>query len=134
MRGLFTLLQGYFAPTLSIDEQTMYIAGGPGDGRHFIIKAIHRKGAGWTKPEIYLKANFGLYDYMPTRSGTAYVGSNARQGNLNNFDTYNFCSLRIKGTDTLIKSLGDAYKINNQLDRQKWLMKKAAQLRSRLII
>jgi hypothetical protein len=105
-QGPFTLLQGYFAPTLSIDGQTMYVAGGPGDGKNFIIREIHRKGAGWTEPKVYLKAGFGLYDYMPTRSGTAYVGSNARQGSLENFDTYDFCALKIKGMDTLVKSLG----------------------------
>lgn len=105
-QGPVTLLQGYFAPTFSMDGQTLYVSGGKSDGEHFIQWEMHRKGDGWTGPDAYLKADFGLYDFMPTLSGTGYVGSNGRQGSMQDFDTYDFCSLKINGRDTLVQSLG----------------------------
>ena len=104
--GPFTLLKGYYAPTLSIDQQTMYLAGGKGDGKHAFVYAIHRQGTGWSQPEVSLKASFGLYDFMPTKSGTFYAGSNGRQGNIRNFQTYDFCSLKFNKGDTAVQSLG----------------------------
>jgi hypothetical protein len=105
-QGPFTLVQGYYAPTFSTDGQTLYLSGGKGDGKHRFLYAVHRQGDGWTQPEVYWKLNFGFYDYMPTNSGTGYVGSNARQGDKFNFKTYDFCSFHINGADTVIQSLG----------------------------
>lgn len=106
-QGPFTVAQGYGTPTFSIDGQTLYMTGGKGDGKHSFLWAVHRQGDGWTQqPEVIYKLDFGFYDYMPTRRGTGYVGSNARQGNRRNFKTYDFCSFRINGKDTLIQSLG----------------------------
>jgi hypothetical protein len=105
-QGPVTLLQGYSGPTFSMDGQTLYISGGKGDGVHSILHEIHRKGEGWTDPDIFVKAGFGFYDFMPTRSGTGYVGSNARHGNRRDFKTYDFCSFRVSGADTVIQSLG----------------------------
>jgi hypothetical protein len=105
-QGPFTLVQGYYAPTFSMDGQILYVSGGKGDGKHIFLWAMHRQTNGWTAPEPFYKMNFGFYDFMPTRSGTGYVGSNARQGNMRNFKTYDFCSFRINGADTLIQSLG----------------------------
>ena len=105
-KGPFDLTKGYYMPTLSADGKTMYIAGGKGDGKHMFIRALHRQGNGWSEPEVYLKADFGLYDLMPTNGGTFYVGSNGRQGNMRNFQTYDFCSLKINKGDTVVQSLG----------------------------
>jgi hypothetical protein len=105
-QGPLTLLKGYYAPTFSMDGQTLYVSDGTSDGKHIIQREIHRKGDGWTNPDIFLKASFGFYDFMPTRSGTGYVGSNARQGTIFDFNTYDFCSFRINGADTVIQSLG----------------------------
>jgi hypothetical protein len=105
-QGPFILCDGYSSPTFSIDQQTLYLAGGKGDGKHSFVSAIHRQGEGWSKPEIYLEAGFGLYEFMPTKSGTFYVGSNGRQGNLRDYKTYDFCSLTINKGDTVVKSLG----------------------------
>ena len=65
-----------------------------------------RVGDGWSEPIIYLKKDYGLYDFMPTRSGTCYVASNGMQGDRKNFQTCDFCSLRFSGKDTLVQSLG----------------------------
>src|ERR1700722_14955249 len=104
--GPFVLARGFYTPSLSADGKTMYLAGVRGDNQHSFFYAVHRKGEGWTQPEVFLKTTFGLYDLMPANSGLFYVGSNGRQGNVRNFQTYDFCSLRINKGDTLIKSLG----------------------------
>jgi hypothetical protein len=105
-QGPFILNQGYYAPTFSTDQQTMYLAGGKGDGKHAFVYAVHRQGDGWSQPEVYLKADYGMYDFMPTESGTFYMGSNARQGDKKNYQTYDFCSLKINPGDTVVQSLG----------------------------
>jgi len=105
-KGPYTLLEGYYAPTFSMDGQTLYVSDGKSDGKHIFQGEIHRKGDGWSVPDHFLAVSFGFYDFMPTRSGTGYVGSNARQGNLFDFNTYDFCSFRINGSDTVIQSLG----------------------------
>jgi hypothetical protein len=43
---------------------------------------------------------------MPTLSGTCYAGSNGTQGNRRDYRTYDFCSLKFNGGDTVVKSLG----------------------------
>jgi len=63
-------------------------------------------GDGWTEPSVYLKKEYGLYDFMPTLSGTCYVASNAHKGNRKDYTTYDFCTLTFTKTDTLIQSLG----------------------------
>jgi len=105
-QGPFLLTTGYYAPTFSIDQQTLYLAGGKGDGKHSFVYAAHRQGKRWSEPEVYLKADFGMYDFMPSKSGTCYVSSNARQGKINNFQTYDFCSLKFNKGDTVVESLG----------------------------
>jgi YHS domain-containing protein len=104
-RGPFVLNYGYYAPTFSIDGKSMYFAG-KGDGKHAIAWISHRNKTGWTNPVAFLKMDYGLYDLMPTRSGTFYVGSNAGKGNMNDFSKYDFCTLAITKTDTVVKSLG----------------------------
>ena len=106
--GPFVLFAHYYAPTFSINDSTMYLEGGKGDGKHAFVYQSKRTANGWSEPSVYLKTDFGLYDFMPTQSGTSYVGSNARQGNITDLNTYYFCELKISGKDTLIKSLGPA--------------------------
>lgn len=111
--GPFILIEHYYAPTFSMDGQTLYLEGGQKDTLHSVIWQIHKKpgggrkpGGGWTDPSIYLKKDYGLYDFMPTSSGVAYVGSNAHQGKRRDYSTYDFCALKMSATDTTIESLG----------------------------
>lgn len=105
-KGPFILNERYYAPTFSIDGNSLYFLGGQGDGVHDFVWQSKRKPGGWTEPSIYLKKDYGLYDYMPTTTGVSYVGSNAHQGSIKDFSTYDICELRISGKDTTIKSLG----------------------------
>jgi len=104
--GPFVLNEHYYAPTFSIDDKTLYFLGGKEDSLHALVWKSERTGDGWTKPSVYLKKDYGRYDFMPTHSGTCYVASNAHQGNQKDFTTYDFCTLTFTKTDTLIQSLG----------------------------
>jgi len=104
-KGPLVVLPGYFTPTLSMDGQDLYLSG-PSDSAHSTVWVSHRAGKTWSTPEVYLKKRYGLYNFMPTRNGIAYVGSNGRQGSLSDFQTYDFCALRMGAIDTLIESLG----------------------------
>ena len=104
--GPFVLNAFYYAPTFSIDNKTLYFLGGQGDGKHAFVWQSKRTPTGWTDPVVYLKKDYGLYDFMPTRSGVCYVGSNAHQGDRKDFSTYDICTLTMSAKDTVIKSLG----------------------------
>ena len=49
---------------------------------------------------------FRYYNFMPTKSGVFYVGSNGNSGSKSDYSTYDFCTLTISKKDTIIKSLG----------------------------
>ncbi|MDO6431633.1 putative Ig domain-containing protein [Flavitalea sp. BT771] len=99
--GPFVLNTQFYAPTFSMDGKTLYFLRQKGE-----VYRSSRTSNGWTEPEIYLKMNYGLYDYMPVRSGISYAGSNAHQGDIKDWSTYDFCTFSIKGKDTVIASLG----------------------------
>ncbi len=105
-KGPFILNEHYNAPTFSMDGQTLYFAGGKGDGVHAFVWRSQRKPGGWTEPGEYLKESYGLYNFMPTLSGKCYVGSNANQGSLNDYNSYDICELTLAAKDTMIRSLG----------------------------
>lgn len=88
-------------PTLSIDETKLFF--NDNDSK---IWQSERVGNVWTPPVVMLHKKYGLYNFQPTNSGTYYVGSNANQGDRNDYTSYDFCTLTISGNDTIIKSLG----------------------------
>ena len=100
--GPLLLAEHCYAPTFSMDGQTIYLQGRGKGG----VWQTHRTKDGWTEPEPYLEKKYGLYDFMPTLSGNIYVGSNANQGDIKDWSTYNFCRITVLNHDTTIKSLG----------------------------
>ncbi|AYL94515.1 hypothetical protein [Mucilaginibacter celer] len=109
--GPMVLHRGYHTPTFSIDGKSMYLAGGQGDGRHAFTWISHRNKTGWTEPKLFLKKDFGLYDLMPTQSGTFYIGSNTDTGKTKDYSNYDFCTFK-PGNPDVVKSLGPV--INTQ--------------------
>jgi hypothetical protein len=106
-KGPFILNEHYYAPTFSIDGRSLYLEGGQPDSLHaHIWRSDRTTNGGWTEPALFLQTDFGLYDLMPTNSGTFYIGSNGRQGSRRNYSTYDFCTLNISTNDTIVKSLG----------------------------
>jgi len=107
--GPVTVFPQKYAPTFSVDGQSLYLLGGAdkSDTTHAKVYRSRRKaGGGWTEPEVYLRTSFGTYMYMPTLSGTAYIASNVHAGQLKNYGDYDVSTLRIAGGDTVVKSLG----------------------------
>lgn len=106
--GPFVLNEHYYAPTFSVDNQTLYFLGsGQGDAKQSLVWQSRRTSAGWTTPEVYLSKDYGLYDFMPTASGTCYVGSNVHPGKRKDFQDYDISELKMTPTDTTIRSLGE---------------------------
>jgi hypothetical protein len=104
--GPFVLNKNYYAPTFSIDGSSLYFLGGTPDSLHSVVWYSKRIKGGWTDPDIYLKKTYGLYDFMPTKSGTAYVGSNVNGGKRKDFNSYDICVFQMFKKDTAVKSLG----------------------------
>jgi hypothetical protein len=65
-----------------------------------------RTEGGWSAPVPLFEKTFGLYDFMPTASGNAYVGSDPSPEDVKNGITYAFSLLTISNGDVSVKSLG----------------------------
>lgn len=104
--GPFVLNAHYYAPTFSVDNQTLYFLGGKGDGKHSFVWQSHRTANGWSEPEVYLEKSYGLYDFMPAKSGNCYAGSNVHPDKRTDFTDYDISELKMSAKDTTIKSLG----------------------------
>ncbi len=100
--GPIVLDSGLYAPTLSMDNQSLYFLGG-GKG---VIMQSRKTATGWTSPEIYLKRNYGIYDFMPTNSGRMYGASNIN-GNANDFSKYDISIIPESSDDTMAHTLGE---------------------------
>jgi len=95
------LIENLATPTLSIDETKLFLGGQNSD-----VWQSERVNDVWSTPKLFLDKKYGLYNFQPTNGGVYYVGSNANQGSKNDYSTYDFCTLLISTTDTIIKSLG----------------------------
>lgn len=100
--GPYAIFRHYFAPAFSADGNTIYLEGGKWVEKHAIVWQSHRTAKGWSEPEIYLMKPYPLYDFMPTASGTSYIGSMADTGRRD----MDICMLKIAGADTTVQSLG----------------------------
>lgn len=88
-------------PALSMDETKLYFGGKNSD-----VWQSEKINNAWSTPTLFLDKQYGLYNFQPTNSGVFYVGSNATEGSKRDYSTYDFCTLTISKTDTVIKSLG----------------------------
>jgi len=100
--GPMVLNEHYSAPTFSPDYKTLFFTGG-GFG---MVWQSHRAGNGWSTPELYLKRNYEVYDFMPTISGNKYVGSNGTWGKPQNYNAWRFSMMPASNADTTIQDLG----------------------------
>jgi Putative Ig domain len=101
-QGPKTLVKQYYAPVFSMSGDTIFLNGG-GKGN---IMEMHRTAKGWSDAGLFMKRSYGLYDFMPTRSGRMYAASNVN-GPVSDFSCYDICVMQPLSTgDTTIKSLG----------------------------
>ena len=91
------------SPTFSMDENVLYMRHG---NMRNVWKAS-RTADGWSAPAAYLEPGFGVYDFMPTRSGRAYVGSEADAEDEKHGVTYSFSTLTMTDGKPVVKSLGE---------------------------
>jgi Putative Ig domain/WD40-like Beta Propeller Repeat len=100
--GPTTLVRQFYAPVFSPGSDTLFFIGGGKGG----VTQMHRCPRGWSEPETFLKRSYGLYDFMPTRSGNIYAASNIN-GSINDYTCYDICVMAPPGSgDTTIHSLG----------------------------
>lgn len=92
----------FVSPTLSIDGSALYFR----QGNMHNVWQSHRVAGGWSAPAAFLDTKFGLYDFMPTRSGTFYVGSDPDTDDASHGSTMVFSTLTLSGTDMTVHSLG----------------------------
>ncbi|HVS94168.1 MAG TPA: hypothetical protein VHE59_19160 [Mucilaginibacter sp.] len=101
-KGPFTIFPHYFAPTFSMDGNTVYLEGGKRIPKMATVWQARRTANGWSEPEVYMSRPYPLYDFMPTQSGTCYIGGidNPQKKDMD------ICTLRMTPSDTTVKSLG----------------------------
>jgi len=92
----------FYAPVFSIDGNVLYLAG---EKSNQVLMA-KRTNDGWSAPAVFLEEPHGLYGYMPTASGNAYVGSDADAEDKKNGITSSFSKLTTTDGRATIKSLG----------------------------
>lgn len=94
-------------PTFSIDGTSLYFG-----GTESTVWKARRIGNKWSRPLLFLSKPYGLYNFMPAKSGNFYVGSNGDRKNKNDYSAYDFSILKMSAKDTVLKSLGEG--INTQ--------------------
>jgi len=94
------------SPTLSPDGRTLYMRRIIKGASMRNVWEARRVADGWSAPASYLDETFGLYDFMPTRSGDAYVGSDPDAEDKQHGITCAYSVLTIDGGSVHVRSLG----------------------------
>jgi hypothetical protein len=96
-----TLYKEYYGPSFSPDGESLFFI----NKEKGTVFRSNRTITGWTEPLVFLKRNFGLYNFTLTRSATMYASSNI-SGGINNYQSYDICVLPQSEKDTTATSLG----------------------------
>jgi len=98
-----TLSEHFVTPTLSIDGNVMYMR--KANNMNNVWRSSRNAGS-WSAPIAFIEKTFGVYDFMPTISGNAYVGSDPSPEDVKSGSTYAFSLLTFTNGDVSVKSLG----------------------------
>ena len=101
-----TLCKGFLSPTFSLDGRTLYMRRVNNRGAMNNVWQSQRAGEVWSIPAPFLEETYGVYDFMPTASGNAYVGSNPSSDDTKNGITYAYSLLNRSNGTVTVKSLG----------------------------
>jgi hypothetical protein len=94
--------RAFFAPTFSVDGTTLYFeAENPKE-----IWMSHRTKDGWTALALFLDGPYVMYGFMPTKSGTYYVGSDPDAEDKKSGITFSFSTMNVSAAGPTMKSLG----------------------------
>jgi len=100
-KGPILISEHYASPTYSPDGISLFIS-----GKDDVIYQIRFSDTGWTSPQKFLMRSYTLYNFMPTKNGHYYVGSNGTWGNRQDYNSWKFSLLAGVGADTSIQNLG----------------------------
>jgi len=100
-QGPVILASQYGTPTFAMDGRTLLVTDNAG------IQQMHKVEGKWGKPQPWLKRSYVLYNYMPTLSGRAYVGSNGTWGKPDDAASWKFAVMPPAPEDTTIQNLGE---------------------------
>lgn len=95
--------EGFVSPTLSPDGLVLYLRRANGMNN---VWQSRRAGDAWSAPVPFLQTAFGVYDYMPTLNGNAYVGSGPDVEDTQYGSTYVFSRLMWTNGQPSVRSLG----------------------------
>jgi hypothetical protein len=101
-KGPTVLNEHFFSPTFSTDGTALYFQGK--DPKQ-IWKSTRTRN-GWTAPSIFLNGPYVMYGFMPTNSGTYYVGSDPDAEDKKNGITFSYSTLKLLPAGPTMKSLG----------------------------
>ncbi len=101
-----TLNQRFLSPTFSPDGKTLYMRRVIKGGSMNNVWQSQRAGDSWSAPKPFLEETYGIYDFMPTPSGNAYVGSDPSPDDAESGITYAYSLLTISSGSPTVKSLG----------------------------
>jgi hypothetical protein len=96
----------FLSPTFSMDGKTLYMRRIIKGGSMNNVWRSEKSGDTWTTPGVFLEETYGVYDYMPTLSGNAYVGSNPSADDEKHGITYAYSVLTLSNGVATVKSLG----------------------------
>lgn len=96
----------FLSPTLSPDGQTLYMRRVDKKGSMNNVWQSKKAADGWSTPAPFLEKGFGVYDFMPTTSGNAYIGSEPSPDDAKNGITYAYSVLTLSGGAPTVRSLG----------------------------
>ncbi len=100
------LNEHFLSPTFSMDGKTLYMRRIVKGGSMNNVWRSEKSGDTWTTPSAFLEETYGVYDYMPTLSGNAYIGSNPSADDEKKGITYAYSVLSLSNGVPTVKSLG----------------------------
>jgi hypothetical protein len=101
-QGPTVAFEHFYAATFSLDGNSLFVAG---EKPKQVWKST-RTATGWSEPELFLESDHELYDFMPTQSGTYYIGTSADDADKRSGIGFAFSTLTILNGKQTVKSLG----------------------------
>jgi hypothetical protein len=101
-KGPTVLNEHLFGPVFSRDGNELYFQGENGKQ----IWKSRRTKDGWTAPALFLNGPYTVYGFIPTLSGTDYVGSDPDADDKKNGITFSYSTMHVSPAGETIKSLG----------------------------
>lgn len=98
--------QHFLSPTFSPDGKVIYMRRVDKKGSMNNVWQSRKVRGGWSAPAPFLEKSYGVYDFMPTASGNAYVGSEPSSEDAKNGITYSYSVLTISDGIPTVRSLG----------------------------